>query len=65
MKTKSMETEPQIGYWWTFCCRLDLAEIKDETDILEIQTTREYHRTKVWATKEEALKDLEGNSCDE
>lgn len=51
--------EPRLGYWCTFCCEEDLEEIKSEAVIAGVKLDRMLgHGSRVWPTKEEALKEL-------
>jgi len=50
----------KIGYWQTYCCHLDLSEIKSESDIDSVINCVEgdFEEIEMWKTKEEALLDL-------
>jgi hypothetical protein len=54
----SADRKPEIGYWWCFCCECDLYEIRSQDDIDEVNSTREYHNSRVWETEEAALLEL-------
>lgn len=58
MADESEIREPRIGYWWCFCCEHDLYEIRTEADVQEVLATREYHKSRVWQTEADALKEL-------
>ena len=53
--------EIQIGYWYTYCCHLDLEEIKTEEDLQDIRQEIEDDEPllpHVWPTKLEALQEM-------
>jgi len=51
----------QIGYWWTYCCHLDLEEIKTEEDLQNIREQLEDDEPPmpgIWPTKLKALQEI-------
>lgn len=58
LHSDSYQREPKIGHWWTFCCKLDLEEIKSEIDFTVISNCRRYGEARVWETLEEAIEEL-------
>ena len=55
-----MVTEPKIGYWYTYCCDLDLKQIDTEEELANVieDMTDDCFQPTIWATKEEALADI-------
>jgi hypothetical protein len=50
------EKDAQIGWWYTYCCRLDLSQIEDQETLDEVRIVGA--SVSVWPTKQEALEDL-------
>jgi len=54
--------QAQVGYWYTWCCHLDLSQIVDETDLAECLEEWELDSDlpphTVWKTRRDALLDI-------
>lgn len=49
----------KIGYWYTWCCRLDLKQIEDNDEKEKVvNDIKAGWPVRVWKTKEEALLEL-------
>jgi hypothetical protein len=67
MESKQINaSEATIGVWYTFCCKHDLAQIKDKDDLITILTDcldfwedegKPFYR--FWNTEEDALDALD------
>lgn len=62
--TKPYKEPIEIGDWYSLCCEIDLKQIEDEEErqeVLECIEEGEPYPRGIWATREEALQDLEGS----
>ncbi len=51
----------QLGYWWTYCCHLDLKQIENEEDLENIRIElieQESPIPEVWDSKLSALQEI-------
>ena len=54
----SQNPQPEVGWWTTICCEIDLRQIENAEDLQEcLEEAKEIGR-EFWPTKDAALRDL-------
>jgi hypothetical protein len=50
--------KPQVGWYTTICCDLDLRQIDNEIELAQVLEDADEFGRRFWATKEAALAEL-------